>query len=272
MIVISPNVVLSSGEGENGNNPVIGYDNLVSVSAVAATTAAPNYPATNLANPATNLRWIADPDSPPADEYLTVTITRLDPVDYVAIARHNFGTEQIPVSVEINTGDSPEWQEVIAPALLPDDGPVLFRFEPQTVLGVRVRLQPAGAAPFAAVLYVGKLLILQRRLYVGHTPLPLGRNAQIVTGQSESGQYLGRTILQEGRNTAVSLQNLTAAWYRAYLDPFIEASKLDPFFFAWRPQSYPYETGFAWMTNEPRPVNARSNGMMSIDLQMSGIA
>jgi len=112
---------------------------------------------------------------------------------------------------------------------------------------------------------------VQRRIYVGHTPMPYGRSARIQNGRSEAGHFLGRIVIQETRDTAVALQNLTPTWYRTYMDPFIRASKEVPFFFAWRPQSYPYETGYGWMTNEPRPVNQRANGMMQIDLQMSGV-
>ena len=54
--------------------------------------------------------------------------------------------------------------------------------------------------------------------------------------------------------------------------PFIVASKEVPFFFAWRPASYPRETGFAWMTNNPKPSNQRSNGMMQISLSMGGVS
>jgi hypothetical protein len=271
MIVISRDLVLSAGADINGDNPVVGYDNIVTAGAVSADSESADYPATNLANPSTYLRWVGETASPPVDEYLTVTITREDPVDYVAIARHNFGTAQIAISIEGSNGDSPEWFELIPDVLLPDDGPVLFRFTSQQLQAVRVRLQPGAEAPTAAVLYVGKLLVLQRRIYVGHTPMPYGRSTQIQNGRSEAGHFLGRVVLQETRDTAVTLQNLTATWYRTYMDPFIRASQELPFFFAWRPQSYPYETGYGWMTNSPRPVNQRVNGMMQIDLQMSGV-
>ena len=276
MIVISRDLVVSAGDGVNGDNPVIGYDNLVTTANLTATSANTDYPATNLANPSTYARWQAADNGSPlsgVDEYLTVTISRTDPVDYVAIARHNFGTGQVPISIEIDDGlgDSPGYHEAIPPVLLRDDSPVLFRFSPTILTGLRVRLQPGNLVPTAAVLYVGKLLVVQRRLYVGHTPLKYGRSSRTLTGRSEAGHFLGRVILQETRESAVALQNLTPSWYRTYLDPFIEDSKENPFFFAWRPQSYPYETGFAWMTNDPKPSNQRSNGMMQIDLQMSGV-
>jgi hypothetical protein len=104
--------------------------------------------------------------------------------------------------------------------LLPNDGPALFRFAPQGVANLRVRLQPGAAAPTAAVIYAGKLLVLQRRIYVGHIPINYGRVTKVVNGRSESGAFLGRIVLGEMTQTKVDLQNLLPLWYRANMEPF----------------------------------------------------
>jgi hypothetical protein len=95
--------------------------------------------------------------------------------------------------------------------------------------------------------------------------------AKITNARSESGNFLGRIVINEMTETSVSMQNLTPDWYRSQLDPFIRASKETPFFFAWRPGDYPNEVGYAWITDDPQPSNQRSNGMMQIDFQMRGI-
>jgi hypothetical protein len=271
-IVISSSYVLAdsvSGGGViNANNPVIGWQNLVAIGNIAADTEADGFPASNLANPSTNLRWLGEASE--ADDYITVTANATEPMDYIAIARHNLGSAQIPVSVEYLS--SPEtWVELIAPVLLPNDGPALFRFPPQALEAIRLRLQPGSAAPTIAVVYTGALLVLQRRIYVGHTPMPYGRQAKITNARSESGNFLGRIVLNETTRTKFDLQNLTPDWYRTVLDPFVRASKDTPFFFAWRPQSYPREVGYGWLTNDPQPSNQRLNGMMGISFELDGI-
>lgn len=125
--------------------------------------------------------------------------------------------------------------------------------------------------PRCAVLYCGKLLVLQRRFYVGHVPINYGRKVNVISGQSESGQFLGRIVTGRATATSVALQNLTPTWVRQNLVPFLRAAEDQPFFFAWRPQTYPREVGYAWLTNNPEPMNQRPNGMMSCTLQMSGI-
>jgi hypothetical protein len=268
MIVIAKGLVLGRPDAPLGaKNPLIGWHNLVTAATVSADSAAPGFPATNLGNPSTNSRWRAEDDS---EQHLTVQIGEIEPIDYIAVARHNFGSAQIAVSVEGRI-DGEDWTELVGETLLPDDVPALFRFAPRSLSAVRLRLGEGELPATAAVLYAGRLLILQRRIYVGHTPLPYGRTAKITNARSESGNFLGRIVLNEKTETQVAMRNLAASWYRTYMDPFIVAAKEVPFFFAWRPADYPREVGFAWMTNDPHPSNARTNGMMQLDFQMTGI-
>lgn len=279
-VVISSSLVLTPGvDGINADNPLIGYETIVTSGNVTATTADTDWPASNLANPSTYLKWKADPGSPVADEYLTVIPDSAEDIDYVGIAGHNFGTGQMPVSIEYldETMSPATWVELITETLLPDDGPALFRFTPQPLVAIRVRIQPSLAtvpvAPaVAAVLYVGKLLILQRRIYVGHTPIPYGRRLNVANHRSIAGAFLGRIVLSETTETSVDLQNLTPAWYRSYFEPFLQAAREIPFFFAWRPGAYPREVGFAWLTGDPQPSNQLANGMMQVSFDMAGIA
>ena len=265
--------VVSGGGTINGNNPIIGYRNLVTTANLSSTTQDPNYPTTNLGNPSTSLKWVGNA-SPPADEYVTVAVNTAEEIDYVGIARHNFGTAQITVSVEglVDAEALPEvWDEIVEETIPANDQPLILRFAPAAYASIRIRLQPGTAAPTAAVVNVGKLLVLQRRIYVGHTPINYGRSSKVVNAKSENGGFLGRIVLNEAVTTSVELQNLTPDWYRTYFDPFVTAAREKPFFWAWRPRDYPAECGFAWLTNDPTPNNQRPNGMMQVSFEMGGI-
>jgi hypothetical protein len=278
--VISQSLVITAGaDGINADNPIIGYQNLVDATNIAATSAQAGFPVGNLANPATHLLWKALGPTPIADQYLTVILDTPEEVDYLAVATHNFGSGLIIVSVEGNPLDpiaNPgSWFELVSDHLLTTDGPIIFRFAPQSLFAVRLRIQPSQAVPAllpqAAVMYVGKLLILQRRIYVGHTPMPYGRSLQVANLMSISGAFLGRIVLGGKRRTGVNLQNISASWYRTYLDPFLIAAQEIPFFFAWRPGTYPEEAGFAWLTEDPEVSNMRANGMMQVSFRMEGV-
>lgn len=266
MIVISESLVLAATGAVTADNPVVGWRNLVTTSNLAADFEDTDYPAVNLANPSTAQKWLGQVDASP--QYLTVTLSGSDEIDYLAVARHNFGTAQIAVKPQGDDGGG--YADLTSEVLPGDDAPLLFRFDPQSLQAIRLRMAVGTAAPSAAVLYVGKLLVLQRRIYVGHVPIPYGRRTQVTNGRSESGNFLGRIVTGETRETAVSIRNMTPAWYRTEMDPFIAAAQETPFFFAWRPGAYPDEIGYAHVTNEPQPSNQRSNGMMQIDLQLGG--
>lgn len=277
MIVISSSLTLSAIFALSANHPVIGYDNRVTAGNVSATSFEDGYPITNVANNSTYLHWRAEGGSPLLEEEIEVAVNTADLLDYVGIARHNFGTEQIAVTIEglVDADASPEvWVELVEEFIPADDSPIIARFEPVALAAIRIILTPGTDTenpPRLAVLYVGKLLQLQRKIYVGHTPITYGRNARVTNGRAESGNFLGRIVLSESLSTEVALQNLTADWYRTYFDPFARAGREEPFFFAWRPESYPREVGFAWLTDEPRPSNQRANGMMQVSFEMTGI-
>lgn len=276
-VVISSSLVLSdsvSGGGViNSNNPIIGYDNLVTSSNISATTEDADNPASNMANPATHLKWLAAGGSPSVDEYITLDLQTAELVDYVGIAKHNFGTAQMTVSLEaLDDGSPTNWTELISEFIPADDQPILMRFTPQGVTQLRIKLQPGNAEPQAAVVYAGTLLVLQRRIFVGHTPINYGRKLEFANHRSINGNFLGRILLNEKKMTSVQLTNLTQTWYRTYFEPFMLVARESPFFFAWRPNAYPYEIGYCWLTNDPQPDNQSPNGFMQVSFDIEGIS
>lgn len=270
MIIISPSLVLSpTGAAPNADSPIVGWRNDLDIGSIVADSEQAGYPASNLGNPSTAEVWRSDTD---AEQYITASVDNPDGVDYLAVARHNFGSAQIAVSVEgravVGVGS---WVELTAPQLLANDRVVLFRFEEQFLAEIRLRMQAGDAEPYAAVIYVGKLLVLQRNIYVGHKPLSYNLSSRVTNGRSESGQFLGRIVTGQSSESSLDLQNITPAFFREEMVPWIEAAVDDPWFFAWRPGSYPAEVGFAYSTGDAQVTNQRSNGFMQVSLSMGGV-
>jgi len=231
------------------DNPVIGYHTIVDISALTSTTEETNYPVSNLANPATNLKWMG---TALADEYITLDISYVDGIDYVGIAGHNFGSAGIGVSVEGYISGS--WVNIVDEVMPANDGPYLGRFTTQSLDQIRIKMTAGSEVPQAAVLYVGKLLVMERKLYVGHTPMVHARKTSVVNGRSESGAFLGRIVTTEWRETTAPFSLITPEWYREFMDPFLEEAAETPFFFGWRPETYPQEIGFGWLMDDPMPT------------------
>ncbi|WP_061023885.1 hypothetical protein [Bradyrhizobium sp. CCH5-F6] len=267
-LVISQNFVLTDSTPEfpvTLDHPVIGWHNIVTTANIVADNEDPDFPASNLANPATHEEWRSDADG---EQFLTVTTGYVDEIDYVGIARHNFGSEQIPVTIEDGSGNA-----LVEEVMLPDDSPALFRFTAQSLATVDIKLAAGtGKLPRAAVVYVGKLLVLERKIYVGHTPLKHARKMNVQNGRSETGNFLGRIVLGAWRETTIPLSLLSPSWYRDHGgDEFMAVAAETPFFFGWRPATYPYEIGYCWTIDDPMPVPQSPSNRIAFDLKVSGI-
>lgn len=258
--VISNNLVLSM-QGLSGNAGVIGYQNILNVNNVTATSALGSNPITNVANPATAWTWEA---SSAGTQTITIT-TSGQTVDYIGIARHNLNQVGLTVTVKYNG-------ITIVPATsVSDIQAILFLQNEATPDTVEIIIEGASEAPQIGVIYIGKSLRLERNIYVGHTPITYGRNRKTINGISENGQYLGEIVIRQNNMTSVNLQNLTPDWYRLELDPFFALTPRVPCFWAWRQEDYPSEVGYCWIEGEPSMSNQRSNGMVECSWQFKGI-
>lgn len=269
MIVISSSLVLSPIDQTviDGRNPRIGYHNLVTPENITADYSAPEEPVVNLANPATYLFWRSPYNYQQA---ITVQLDTARRVDYFGIAKHNLGSTGCSVQYQYST-DGVTWLAGSSAIVPTSDAVVLYQFDAIFAAYHRLWLIPFQVAPSMAVLYFGEMLALQRRIYVGHTPFPYGRNSTVSTGRSENGQFLGRVLRREFFESAVEMGNLTPAWYRAGMEPFARVARTQPFFWAWRPSQYPDESGYAWLSEDVRVSNQRPNGMMQMSFAMQGV-
>ena len=133
------------------------------------------------------------------------------------------------------------------------------------------RLSITGGIPNIAVVYIGKTLAMQRKIYQGHTPLNLSRTTELSNNMSDGGQYLGRSVIRKGAQTSCDWSHLTADWYRANFDPFVKAARTAPFFIAWRPEQYPNELGYVWTENDIAPQNSGPKNYMSVSVSFMGL-
>lgn len=262
MSILTNNLVLTL-QAITGNSPLLCYKNIVNYTNIVATSAASGFPATNMSNPATSFYWLA---SSTADQTITITNTNRVEIDYIGIARHNLSQAGLDVRVRF------DGTTVFDYAPISDEQALLFLFEVASPLTIEIDIRGATSPVRMSVVYVGQSTLLQRSIYVGHTPINYGRDRTYISGVSQSGEFLGEIVTNETLSTSVSLQNLTPDWYRSTLDPFISRKPRAPCFFAWRPTTYSDEVSYCWVEGNPRPVNQRANGMMSIDFNLRGIA
>lgn len=251
----------------NANNPRIGYHNLVQYGGVTADSEETNYPASNIANDSTAEYWESESN---ATQYVNFQMANSN-WDYLAIAGHNLEGSVYQWQSRADPGDA--WTDVTDERIPGDNSAIIDLVTTNLHPYVRLKLIPAsGVFPKIAVVYIGRILTLQRRVYVGHTPVVYGRRTSVISGMSENGQYLGRVVKRRMLQTSISQQDVTPSYYRSYIDPFVQHAITRPFFVAWRPAQYPEEVGFCWSTSDIVMENQRSNGMIKFDIQMRALA
>ena len=268
MLVIQSGITLPTDEAALPVGvPLILWDTDATYANVTATSSEASYPVSNLGNPATNLEWRA---TSTAIQYLTVPPDGT--VDAVGLARHNFGTAGIAVSVEVDSGGG--YSEIIPPFTPTNDDPILMHFTGAAYVGVRVKLAVGSLAATLAVYYVGKMLRLERGIDVGgdFTVPEFARRTDAINGMSHRGDFLGRIITSQFVSDAIFVfKHFTPAWYRSHFDPFVEAATERPFFFAWAPTVYPNEVSLCWLMEDPMPQTSPITGRVGATLKLGGI-
>ncbi|QSM00608.1 discoidin domain-containing protein [Oceanospirillum phage vB_OliS_GJ44] len=179
-------------------------------------------------------------------------------VDYMAISAHNLTGRTI--SLQWSDNGSTGWTTAATTAVDSNDSVVLLLTSP---INKRYwRLLVSGASGMSVgVIMIGKALAVQRSINAGHSPITLSRTTVVRPAVSERGQWLGRNVIRSGLSTNIALNNLYADWYRANFDDFVEAARTEPFFFAWRPETYPDEVAFCWTTDDIAPQNVGHDRM-----------
>lgn len=281
-IYVSNSLYLGGGLGPdiNENNPIIGWQSVLTPSDIIVTNALPDRPAVNLWNPDTSSLWqgidVTGSPSASATFFIRLANPANKPIDYIGLARHNLGEVGYTYTIQHST-DGSTWSDVTTPRVIATNDAIMDYFDSRTSVAFRIRMQKTLAgtpatikAPIVAHVKMGKALVLQRRIYVGHRPATIAKNVRKINNGSESGQYLGAIITRSYHVTAVEQQNNTPAFVRAYVKPFINhvnghyaSDNTAPctFFFAWRPGDYPDEVVYGWTSDNIQPENQGSDAM-----------
>lgn len=252
--------------GISGDNPVIGYHNVVTSAGVSSTTAADGYPITNVANPSTNPFWRGGVNT--GNEVITITTNFDSEIDYIGIAAHNLGT--IKAIFSVLSGSSP----ILASGVFFDDDPIIIQFQPTIISQLVLTLSHTGVdAPQIGVLYAGKLLELERSIKIDqrHMPVNLNFQSSVVGGRTEINP-LGRIRLNTKTVSMAEFDHFTPDWYRSDFQAFALAAEDNPFFYAWDPDEYPYEMSYVWAIDDVRAAVHPVTQRIAAQIKMEGLA
>ena len=153
---------------------------------------------------------------------------------------------------------------------------MIFQFpEIAAATGIRIRIQGGGVNNAeAAVLFVGSIMTMERsiRVDMNHTPINLGTASDIMNGMSESGQFIGRIVRSQWKESKLDFWYFDNSFFRSDVEDFIQNAVENPFFLAWAPQTYPTDTGYCWLTKDPIPEFHLPTERFIVSFEMRGLA
>ena len=171
------------------------------------------------------------------------------------IGAHTLGTEGCTVDLQYDSGGG-TWVTVESNTPT-DDTAIMFLFD--TISAENWRLNITGGAPEIGVFWIGRDLQMERPLYGGFSPIQMSRNTTLRGNVSQKGEWLGRSVIRRNYGGTLTWSNLSASWVRTNLDMtdgLLYAMEREPFFVAWRPDTFEDEVFLAWTTGS---VNAPNN-------------
>jgi len=291
-IYVSNSLYLTGAAGDdfNANNPVIGYHSVLLPSDITAPGSVSIRPAVSAWTPDTAQVWEGEGyQGVPAqyEKHLQFENSKNATINYIGIARHNFGSAQLPYTIQRSDNGGTLWYDVTAERLPRNDDAIIHYFDGVNSGLFRIRLRKFGSdiyAPIVGHVKLGKALVLQRRIYVGHAPASIAKKVKRSTYGSENGQYLGQVIQRTYLTTSIEQENNSPDFVRENIVPFIdhvngqvvvEDTAPTTFFFAWRPSDYPNEVVYGWTRDNISPENQggdRIGGRMSWSCSVEAIA
>lgn len=194
-------------------------------------------------------------------------------IDFVGIAAHNASTQDggvdITVKYAATIGGGLTTLETIA---FIDNGAVMILFDAVLAQEIAITFNATTLGLELGVIYAGIALEMQRPIYGGHNPIDLSAKTEFQSTNSETGQFLGRTVTSQGIETQFSWRHLTPDWYRLNFQPFVVSAKRLPFFIKWRPDLYE-TTAFGYTNTNISPSNmGGGHQLMSVNFNMKGHA
>lgn len=222
------------------------------------------------ANEYTNQRWFPG--------VLPATWTMETPadaqVDTLFIAAHNLGSTNSTVLVETSSTTSGAFtpRATVVPV---DNSTIAVMFNtaggaPHTIRRIRITITGASNSVQIGIIRAGVALQMEQPVFGGIRPIGLSRAVETRHSNSETGQWLGRTIQRQALVTEMPWEHLSSAWYRANFDPFALSLPQTPFGLIQNPLRMPESVAWCWTDSVPVPENMGIRDLMRVSLPIIG--
>lgn len=267
-LVITESLVLSGSDaaGIPLTHARILYDDVVGQGSptLTASSEATGFEKENAADYLTHDFWKAA--SLPAT--LEVQSAQSHQIDFAMVVAHSLGTDGAAVKFQYHNGAG--WVDLTAEVAPGTDEALAFLFEQVTTSRIRLSVTGDGDPPSIGVVMAGKALAMERGVTLTHTPLNLAGRTRFSNNDSESGQWLGRSIRRNGFAAGIAFANITETFIRNSFQPFIVAARSRPFGWLWAPVEFPADVVYCRCDEDIKPGYAGLQDRMNVEFNVIG--
>ena len=240
---------------------------------VTGTVAADGSDGSYAANEYTNQRWSFDASG--GDQAWTLSLAANAPIDTVMIAAHNFAT--IGATVNILTDDDGVGAFTERASVTPTDNRTIATMftdgsgDPYSVRRLQIVVESGAAAGgTVGIIRAGEALQMPRPLPPGAQPIGLRAVKEMRQLDSETGQWLGRTVQRRRLEASIGWSSLDAAWYRSSFQPFAEVLPERSFGLIQNAVSMPESAAWCWTDQAPMPNYTAGKKRMAVSMNLVG--
>jgi hypothetical protein len=241
------------------------YDNLLEQGAVVASSENASFPVANCFD------WnTADYFQPNTTGTINITLTlsAAGSANYFALYNQDLYLNGGAIRLQYWNGAA--WVNA-TPDIYPlDNSPKVMFFDEKSSTQWRVVIT-CSVIPNIGVLSFGQYLPMQYGNYLNWTPPILARSTKVTNNLSETGAFLGRSILSKGMLTNLVLQYAQDSWVRDNWLPFIRHAEQKPFFWSPNVDDHPTEAAFCWTEGDITPPTHSQYGFMGAEIQVRGL-
>ncbi|MEM9226277.1 MAG: hypothetical protein AAGA24_07145, partial [Pseudomonadota bacterium] len=141
-----------------------------------------------------------------------IVLSAAEAADTLCIAAHDLGTQGATITVEYDNGGG---FTVLGQHTPTDDSAIMLLMPSAMADTWRVSVTGAVAAPTIGVMMLGERLTIPRGLTDGYTKTAWGREIELLTGITRSGQFLGNRIIRQSGQIQVSPGLIDRTWWDA---------------------------------------------------------
>lgn len=219
---------------------------------ISASTEASGFPAENAMPPRTDSAW--RPTSLPGSAaYWINNYTSSREVGFIGIAKHDLGTQNATIQVQYKAVGAGSFTNYtgLGSVQPEDDSPLLFLVDPDLVDGIGINISAADGNPTIGVIMAGVADEWPRKFTWTGFPITEGDRRTFRNNISQTGNWLGRSVQDDGLQFELTMDYATEAWRQGDFQLFKAYANGEDaaFFIAPRPGTYPDEVAYAWATD-----------------------